>query len=82
VVATAEAAEEADVAEGKNKSAAQPRTLKITWVKSGIGHGKDQKATIQSLGLRRLHQTVECPDSPQVRGQIFKIKHLVTVEES
>src|SRR5438105_12826543 len=54
------------------------KTLKITWVKSGIGYSKVQKATIQSLGLRHLNATVEHPDTPQVRGQIFKVKHMLS----
>jgi large subunit ribosomal protein L30 len=55
--------------------------LRITWVRSAIGHAEDQKATIRSLGLRRLHQTVEKPDNPAFRGMVFKVKHLVHVEE-
>lgn len=55
--------------------------LRITWVKSGIGHPIDQKRTIQALGLRRLHHTVEHADTPTMRGMIFKVKHLVRVEE-
>lgn len=56
-------------------------TIKITWVRSAIGHAADQKATIRALGLRRLHHTVEKPDNPGIRGMIFKVKHLVRVEE-
>ena len=70
--------EEADVVEAKKTAG---KTLKITWIKSGIGYAKDQKITIQSLGLHRLHETVEHPDTPQVRGQINKVRHLVTFEE-
>jgi large subunit ribosomal protein L30 len=70
--------EEADVATAKDK---QGKTLKITWLRSSIGNRRDQKDTIRSLGLSRLNQTVEHPDSPQVRGQIFKVKHLIQVEE-
>ncbi len=55
--------------------------LKITWVKSAIGYKKDQKATIAALGLRKNGQTVEREDSPQIRGMIFKVRHLVEVEE-
>ncbi len=55
--------------------------LRITWVRSGIGHPADQKRTIQALGLRKLHQTVEHMDNPTLRGMIFKVKHLVRVEE-
>jgi len=55
--------------------------LRIKWVKSSIGYAKDQKATIQSLGLRKLQQTVEHEDHPTVRGMIRKVSHLVQVEE-
>jgi len=56
-------------------------TLKITYVRSAIGHRRDQKATVRALGLRRLHQTVERQDTPQTRGMIRKVEHLVRVEE-
>lgn len=56
-------------------------TLKITYVRSAIGHRHDQWETVQALGLRRLHQTVERPDSPQLRGMIKKVEHLLRVEE-
>ncbi len=54
--------------------------LRITWVKSSIGHPADQKATIRALGLHRLHETVEQQDTPAIRGMVFKVRHLVTVE--
>jgi large subunit ribosomal protein L30 len=57
-------------------------TLKITYVRSAIGHRRDQKDTVRALGLHRLHETVVRPDSPQLRGMIFKVRHLVRVEES
>jgi large subunit ribosomal protein L30 len=57
-------------------------TLRITLVKSLIGQRQDQVATAKALGLRRLNSTVERPDDPVVRGMIFKIKHLVAVEEA
>lgn len=53
----------------------------ITWKKSTIGYPKDQRRTIAGLGLRRLHQTVEHEDTPAIRGMIFKVRHLVEVEE-
>ena len=56
-------------------------TLRVTWVKSSIGYKQDQKDTIKSLGLRRLNQTIELPDTPSVRGMVFKVKHLVAMEE-
>lgn len=57
------------------------RTLKITLVRSTIGRPADQSATAQSLKLRKLNQTVELPDTPEVRGMVAKIQHLVRVEE-
>ena len=56
-------------------------TLRITLVKSPIGYTQRQKDTVRSLGLKRMHQTVERPDSPQVRGMINAVGHLVEVEE-
>lgn len=61
--------------------ATKPSTLKITLVKSVIGAPQDQKATVRALGLKRLNHTVEQPDSPVIRGMVFKVKHLVKVEE-
>ncbi|MBR6332058.1 MAG: 50S ribosomal protein L30 [Dehalococcoidales bacterium] len=56
--------------------------LKITWVKSTIGHPKDQIATIEALGLKRLNDSVIQEDSPALRGMIIKVRHLVKVEEA
>lgn len=55
--------------------------LAITQKKSAIGRGKDQKATVRALGIRRLHQQVVQPDNLQIRGMIAKVSHLVEVEE-
>ncbi|MEA4971089.1 MAG: 50S ribosomal protein L30 [Candidatus Pelethousia sp.] len=55
--------------------------LKITLVKSTIGALKDQRATVKALGLRKTNHTVVQPDNPCIRGMIFKVKHLVKVEE-
>ncbi len=55
--------------------------LKLTLVRSIIGKAKDQKATILALGLRRMNQTVEKDASPQVRGMVKKVQHLLLVEE-
>jgi large subunit ribosomal protein L30 len=57
------------------------KMLRITQVKSAIGAPKDQKATVRALGLKRMNDTVEQADTPAVRGMIFKVKHLVEVEE-
>lgn len=55
--------------------------LKVTWIKSSIAFPKDQKETIKALGLRRLNASVIHDDNPSVRGMIYKVRHLVTVEE-
>jgi large subunit ribosomal protein L30 len=55
--------------------------LRIKWVKSSIGYSQRQKATIKTLGLKRLGATVEWEDSPATRGMIDNVKHLVEVEE-
>ena len=55
--------------------------LKVTLVKSTIGCLKDQQATVAALGLHRPNQNVIKPDNAAIRGMIFKVKHLVEVEE-
>ncbi len=57
------------------------KKLKITLVRSPIGYKYDQKDTVKRLGLRRMHYTVIKEDTPQIRGMIEKVKHLVKVEE-
>jgi len=56
-------------------------TIRITYFRSSIGFPQDQRATVKSLGFRRLNQTVEQTDNPSVRGMIAKVRHLVRVEE-
>ena len=60
---------------------AKQKTLRITQVKSPIGRKSDQGATLRALGLKRMRDTVEQPDSPEIRGMVFKVQHLVDVEE-
>jgi large subunit ribosomal protein L30 len=55
--------------------------LRITQVASKIKYPGNQKRTLDALGLRRMNQTVELEDSPQLRGMIVKVRHLVSVEE-
>ena len=55
--------------------------LRITLVKSGIGRPKKHRLTLQSLGLRKLHKTVVLKDTPQVRGMVRKVSHLLNVVE-
>lgn len=57
------------------------KQLKITLVRSLIGRPQTQRVTIQSLGLRKLNQSVVCNDTPEVRGAVRKIIHLVECTE-
>jgi large subunit ribosomal protein L30 len=59
---------------------ADAKTLKIKLVKSTIGFDRKQEKVVQSMGLRRINHTVELPDTPETRGMILKVRHLVTVE--
>ena len=56
-------------------------SLRITQVKSSNGAKAPQRETLRSLGLRGIGKTVERPDSPQLRGMVHAVRHLVTVEE-
>jgi large subunit ribosomal protein L30 len=56
------------------------KTLKVTQVRSTIGFNKKQGEIVRSLGLRRIRHSVTLPDSPEVRGALHKVRHLVTVE--
>lgn len=55
--------------------------FRIKLVKSTIGRKKDQIATVEALGLKKLNSVVEKNDSPQIRGMIDKVTHLIKVEE-
>lgn len=56
--------------------------MEITQVRSLIGSQRRQRQTLQSLGLRRIHQTVVQPDRPEIRGMVAKVAHLVEVRYS
>ncbi len=56
--------------------------LKVTLVKSTIGSKADQIATVKALGLKRIRDVKVMNDTPQIRGMINKVSHLVTVEEN
>jgi large subunit ribosomal protein L30 len=55
--------------------------VKVTQVRSLNGSDKKQRDTVRSLGLRKIGQTVEVSDTPQIRGMLHKIRHLVEVSE-
>lgn len=57
------------------------KKLRITLVRSGLGYSKRHKATVRALGLHRMHDTVEQADTPQLRGMLAKVAHMVKVEE-
>jgi large subunit ribosomal protein L30 len=57
-------------------------TIRVTQRRSRNGSDKRQLDTLRSLGLRRIGHTVEHTDTPQIRGMIHKVRHLVEVEES
>ena len=61
--------------------AKKEKTIKLTQIKSPIGYKPKAKATLKSLGLKRIHQTVEKTDSPVIRGMINVIPFLLKVEE-
>jgi large subunit ribosomal protein L30 len=65
----------------RKKAAAGSKQLRITQIRSGAGRVERQRATLRALGLHRHQQTVIQPDNPAIRGMIFKIQHLLNVEE-
>ena len=56
--------------------------LKITLTKSVIGRKQDQIATVKALGLKKIRDVVEHEDTPQIRGMVNKVIHLLSVEEA
>jgi large subunit ribosomal protein L30 len=58
------------------------KTVRIKWIRSGIGFTYHQKQIVRSLGLRKLNQEVEKPDTPQIRGLVASVPHLVKIVEA
>ena len=58
------------------------RILRVTWVRSSIGHNAAARGTIRALGLHRLNQTVEVADTPENRGMLRRVAFLLEVEET
>jgi large subunit ribosomal protein L30 len=56
--------------------------MKVTQTKSKNGANHSQRETLRSLGLRRIGQTVEVKDTPQARGMVHRVRHLIKVEEN
>ena len=70
------AAEKKKSAQGQSSA----KRLKITLRKSTIGFNRNQAAVVQSMGLRRIGHSVELSDTPETRGMILKVRHLVDVD--
>ena len=64
--------------QGKSAGA---KTVRVTLVKSPIGFNKTQAKTVEGMGLRRIRHSVTLLDTPETRGMIHKVRHLVTVAE-
>ncbi len=65
----------------KAQKTGDAKTVTVTLVKSPIGFQKTQGKTCEGMGLRKLNSTVTLKDTPEIRGMIFKVRHLVTVSE-
>ncbi len=63
------------------KAKKAPKMLKITYFRSAIGRDKRQKAVVKGLGFTKLNQVVERVDTPEIRGMVTKISHLVKIIE-
>ncbi|MBM3801601.1 MAG: 50S ribosomal protein L30 [Acidimicrobiia bacterium] len=62
-----------------SESKAQRGQIQIKLIRSGIGFPVKQKKVIRGLGFRRLNQVITRPDTPEIRGMVFKIRHLVEI---
>ena len=67
---------------GKRKATSGGPKLRVTWVKSTIGHKAGARGTIRALGLHRLNETVEVADNAVTRGMLRRVAFLVTVDEA
>ena len=63
------------------KAAHKATKLRVTLVKSPIGNQQRQKLTVKALGFQHLNESIVHPDNPSIRGMIYKVRHLVRVEE-
>ena len=63
------------------KTAASAKRLTVTLRKSTIGFNKNQAKVVESMGLRRIRHTIEVNDTPEMRGMIHRVRHLVEISE-
>ena len=71
----------AKAAHGKSGAKAAVKKLKITLLRSPIGFNRTQGKTVEGMGLRPIRHSVELPDTPETRGMILKVRHLIEVAE-
>ena len=64
-----------------DKTTSKP-SLRVTWIRSTIGHKAAARGTIRALGLHRLHQSVEVADTPEMRGMLRRVAFLIDVSEA
>jgi large subunit ribosomal protein L30 len=64
-----------------SKKEPKEKIVRVTLLRSAVGYSKEHKATVRALGFKHLHQTVEHVDTPTLRGMLYKVAHLVEVEE-
>lgn len=57
------------------------KKIRVTQIKSGIDRAAIQKRTLIALGIKKMHQTIEVEATPQIKGMVRKISHLLSVEE-
>jgi large subunit ribosomal protein L30 len=67
--------------ETKKETKKETRKVKIQWYRSAISTPEKHKVIVRSLGLTRLNQVVERPDTPEIRGMVAKIPHLLRIVE-
>jgi large subunit ribosomal protein L30 len=65
----------------KKKATAKPTRIRITQTRSGVGKPNTQRATLLALGLKHHQDSVIQPDNPAIRGMVFKVQHLVQVQD-
>ena len=65
----------------KKQGSDSANSVTVTLVKSPIGFNKSQSKVVESIGLRKINHSVTLQDTPETRGMIFKVRHLVTVSE-
>jgi large subunit ribosomal protein L30 len=69
------------MAKKKTDGAGRAKILKVTLLRSPIGFNKTQAKTVEGMGLRRIRHSVELTDTPETRGMIHKVRHLIEVTE-